>query len=359
VKKRRWPWLAAAAALFVGAALLMSIGAAPRALPPQVKLPRNMDRAARERLERRKTLPRFVVAGGPAEQPSGNDEPRPLLDPVIAAMPATVKHAAVVIEANALRYSPVGKLFIDCFVANEGAQLEKLKAESGLDPLNDVDRVSVIDDTVLVTGRFSDAKWATVFKNATSTELGPRTTLWQGGSGQPTATWNGQMIITGPNREAITAVVDRLEGRTPPPPHPVLDEHDSYGEIYGVVAPAAIGDLLAREQPALAERLRAVVDRVSLHVDASHDVGIVADATGAGQDTGDLGKAVGSALTVGRLAAQAQGKSDLAEVLDYARVSPHGTGKGFRTELALPLAFFQEKLRDCAQRKRRGGAAPP
>jgi hypothetical protein len=58
-----------------------------------------------------------------------------------------------------------------------------------------------------------------------------------------------------------------------------------------------------------------------LHVDASHDVGIVAAATGAGQDTGDLGKAVGSALTLGRLAAQTQGNKDLAEVLDYARVS--------------------------------------
>jgi len=320
-----------------------------------VNMPRGMDRAASERLQRRKTLPRFVVSAAPTEEPPNPDHP--LLDPVIAAMPATVKRAAVVVEANALRYSPVGKLFIDCLIANEGANLEKLKRESSFDPLNDVDRVSVIDDTVLFAGRFTDAKWSQIFKQATPTTLNPHTTLWEPeNGGQVTGTWNGQMIIVGPNRDAITAVVDRLEGQGPPQ-HPVLDERDSYGEIYGVVAPSALGDLLAREQPALADRLRSVVDRITLHVDASHDVGIVADATGAGQDTGDLGKAVGSALTLGRLAAQTQGNKDLAEVLDYARVSPHGTGKGFRTELALPLEFFQEKLRDCARRKK--GSAEP
>jgi hypothetical protein len=240
-------------------------------------------------------------------------------------------------------------------MANEGGNLEKLRSESGLDPLNDIDRLSVIDDTMLVTGRFADTKWAQVFKQATPTALNPRTTLWETDHrGQVTATWNGQMIIVGPNREAVTAVVDRLEGQTPAPQHPILDEDDSYGEIYGVVAPSALSDLLAREQPDLANRLRAVVDRITLHVDASHDVGIVADAAGAGQDGGDLGKAIGSALTLGRLAAQTRGDKDLAEVLDYARVSPNGDGNGFRTELALPLEFFQEKLRDCARRKKRG-----
>ena len=164
MKRRRWPWLAAAALLFVGAAVLMSVGAAPRPLPPRVTLPRGMDRAASERLQRRKTLPKFVVPAAPAEDPAQADQPRPLLDPVIAAMPATIKRAAVVVEANALRYSPVGKLFIDCFMANEGGDLEKLKTEAGLDPLNDIDRVSVIDDTLLVTGRFTDTKWAQVFK---------------------------------------------------------------------------------------------------------------------------------------------------------------------------------------------------
>ena len=349
--RRRWTWLVAAVVLLGAAAWLMSRSGPPRRPPPRVNLPRGMDGEAYQRLQRRRTLPpRFVVKSEDDPSP----EKRPSVDPVMAAMPASVKRGAVVLEASAALNSPVGKLFADCMLASEGRDLERVKAESGLDMLHDVDRVAMIDDTALVTGRFADVKWDKMFPLATPTVLDGNTTLFAGeGRGEVTAIWNKQMMITGRDREAVMAVVDRLEGRTATE-HPVLGESDSYGEIYGVVAPSALGDLLAKDQPALAERMRGVVDRITLHVDASHDVGIVADVLGKGSDTGDLGRAVGTALTVGRLTARANGDKDLAEVLDYARVSSAG-GSSFRAELALTLDFFKDKLKDCA--KRRGGPA--
>lgn len=345
MRGRRWGWLAAALLLFGGAALLMSFASAPKAPPPRVNMPRHMDAEGLQRAMRRRTLPAPEL---PTAEASQNDERPRLTDPVLRAMPAEVKKAAIVLEANAIRYSPVGKLLIACFMGS-GMKVDDLKQKMGIDPLTDLDRISAFDNTFVFSGQFGGAKWQQMFEHTTPIALNDHTQLFERPSGgEVVATWKDTMVIAGHSRGEVEAVVARLEGTAPAPEHPLLDENDSYGEAYGVVAPDAVAELLAREQPALAERLRQVVSGISLHVDASHDVGIVLDASGAGQDTADFGKAVGSALAVARLAATTQGNKDLSEVLDYARVVPDGDGKSFRTELALPLAFFEEKLRDCA-----------
>jgi hypothetical protein len=97
---------------------------------------------------------------------------------------------------------------------------------------------------------------------------------------------------------------------------------------------------------------------VKLHVDASHDVGIVADAKG-NDPAGvlDLAKTLGGALALGRTAARAQGKDNLAAFLDYASVHPAESGS-FRVELALPLEYIAAQLKDCPGRKARGQGGP-
>ena len=50
----------------------------------------------------------------------------------------------------------------------------------------------------------------------------------------------------------------------------------------------------------------------------------------------DLAKTLGGALALGRAAARAQGKDDLASFLDYASVRPSDSGS-FWVEMALPL----------------------
>jgi hypothetical protein len=346
--RRRWPWLAGAVALFGAAALLMSIAGAPRRAPPRVKMPAAMDADDLRRMTRRRTLP-LPMPPAPANPEPGEPPPTPrLTDPVLRAMPAQVKRGAIVLEANAIRYSPIGQLLISCLAQSGELDFKKLKSDVGIDPLTDVDRISVFDDTFMVSGQFGQAKWNQVFKGAKAVALNDHTTLWQSPSADEkvVATWRDQLVIMGRDREAIEETVARLEG-TAPVETPIIPESETYGEAYGAIAPDAIAKLLARDQPALAERLRQVVSSINLHLDASHDVGLVLDARGSGPDTVDFGKAVGSAMAVGRIAAAAQGNKDLGEILDYARVVPDGDKSGFRTELALPLQFFEEKLRDC------------
>ena len=355
MRARRGYWLAGAAGLFALSALVMSWAGDPKPPPPRTKMPLAMDDAGEERLHRRRTLPPLVA---PNDAPGRTDERPPLSDPLMRAMPHRVKQSAIVLEASALRNSPVGQLLIDCLNGSGAIPFDTLKGHLGIDPLVDLDRVSEIDDTTILTGQFADAKWPQVFDHATPIALNDHTTLWQPPVGKLAAVWRDQMVVMAPTRGAIDDVVARLEG-TAPVESPVLDEGDSYGEMYGVVTPSALAALLDHDQPALAERLRQVLTGVSLHVDASHDVGIVVDAKGADHETGDLGRAVGSAMAVGRLAALAQDNKDLGQILDSARVVPQRDDSRFRAELALPLTFFEDKLRDCGRNGRGGTAGAP
>ena len=153
------------------------------------------------------------------------------------------------------------------------------------------------------------------------------------------------MILFGDTEQELKDALDRIEGRSPAAPPP-LDESETYGEVYGVLGSDLLDKVLSQSQPEIAARLKEAARKVSLHVSAMGDVGIVADVEGADeQQAGDLARSLGAALSLGRIKAQAQDEKDLAELLDLAKVSPGGTS--FQVELALPMAFLERHLAFC------------
>ena len=344
-RSRRWPWLFAALVLFAGGAWLMSRG---ERIPPQrevqVNLPRYQSQIDLQRLRQRRQVP--ILATPPlAEEtePQIVVHPTKLHDPLLVAMPSQVKKVAVVVEANALRHSPIGELLLDCFVGTPGHDdLSKLRSKTGLDVLEDLDRVAVADRTVLVSGRFADTNWAELLPRMKERESSPTTRLWK-----------DQLLVVGRSDDEIKATTDRLEGRVPAG-EAVIAERDCYGEIYGVVNSTAVAELFEEQAPDVAMKLKTITDQVKLHVDATHDVGVVADTQGKDPAAAlDLAKTLGGALALGRAAALAQGREELARFLDYASVHPTNSGS-FRVELALPLDFLQALLKDCPGRRARG-----
>ncbi len=302
-----------------------------------------MERDERDRLERRRTLPE-----PPAPEAATVQRPRPR-DPMIAALPSTVKDAAIVVEVNALRNSPLGDLLVACFTGEGNQRWRKLRSIAGIDPLKDIDRVAVVDDVVMVSGFLGQARWSELFSRGTQERLDADTVLWTEDN-QPFAVWKDQMVITGKNRDDVLETLQRLEGGAPSTAPPVLSEEESYGEIYGAIAPAALTGALGGMKADIG-RLGTLARDIRLHVDAAHDVGIAADVRGDdAEGLADVGKAIGAALVVGRLNAAQQGDDTMAEVLDFARVHP--SGKGFQLEVGLPLAFFQKRLAECAARNR-------
>ena len=366
--QRRWPYLVGAALLLAAAGYFMSRGDAPEKPSPveTMHFPTRLRGDEYQRMEKRQTLLVKLAGEGPKQ-------PVQLHDPLMAALPAGGPgKTAVVIEANALRNSPIGELLLDCMRTKHGGgdPLAPFRDKTHIDLLTDVDRVAVTDDGTIVTGNFKNADWDQIplFKEASQSPYGDHAVMYtpSGASDRPfppgvgaMAVWNGEMVITGATEAQVEASIDRLEGRAPPV-QPAIDEGDSYGDVYGTLSPADLAKMLGTTGPsgAMAQKILDAAQQVKLHIDAQGDVDMVADVEGPDADkVTDLGKALGGALSLGRIEAQAKGDGDLADLLDLARIQPDGDK--FEAKLALPMSMLQKKLAWCRAALDGGSAQPP
>ncbi len=177
--RRRRPWIlvGAATALFLLAAWVMSRGdQAPVHDKPRVQFRPYLNAEERERMRARQVLP----AAPPPADPEAPWRPPPPRDPVLAAMGSPDTKLAVVVEANAIRNMPVGELFVQCLLARQGRNdLKRLKDEVGVDPFQDVDRIAVHDDGLMVSGHFGQTRWDRVFKDLDASSYGDKARLYE------------------------------------------------------------------------------------------------------------------------------------------------------------------------------------
>ncbi|RKH08426.1 hypothetical protein D7V97_19525 [Corallococcus sp. CA053C] len=366
---RRKVWLGGAVLLFAVAALLMFTGQGDEAPPPapEVKFPSRMRGPDFERAEKRRT---WVM---PTVEDAGVAAPVKPRDPLLAALPRGKGRTAVVIEANALRHSPLGELLMDCLMRDGGKNLEQFKALSGVDPFQDLDRMVITDEGLILSGDFSKARYQELLGDRVSSDHGPGARVYEPGDtsfplpdggtrrgrmDRAVGTWNDQMLVVGRNPDEVKTVLDRMDGRGQEEGPPLLDENSTYGEMYGVLAVEQLAKMLGPDQAELAQRLKDVAQNVELHLDTSGDVAMVADVRGMDADKmTDLGKSLGGALSMARMKAQADGNTEMAQLLDFAKVRPDGTS--FKLELAVPLSAIQEQLAWCrTERKAAEGASP-
>lgn len=359
MNRRRGMWLGLAAVLLALGAWLMFSGQGDEPAPeaPKVEFPRRMRKEDWKRAENRRTqvLPAPVPAEGKAEA----EKPRPR-DPVLAALPRGKGRSAVVIEANALRYSPIGELLLDCLMRDGGKNLEDFRKQSGVDPLQDLDRMIITDKGVVLSGNFGNAKFKEMFQERVAADYGPGTRVYEPGtvvvtqadggvrrgrSNGTVGTWNDQLLVVGEDPAAVKEVLDQVNGGGSNEP-PVINEGSTYGEMYGVLSVEQLARMIPPDQAELAQKLRDVAETVELHMDARSDVAMVAEIRGSDSSkVTDLGKSLGGALSLARLKAQADGNKDLAQLLDFAKVQPDGTE--FKLELAVPLDIIKERLAFC------------
>jgi hypothetical protein len=344
--RRRWPWLLAAVLLLALAAwLLWTPDALAPAQRPVVELPRHLRPAERQRMQARLTPVPGLDAG---RSPAGGERQ----DPMLAALSVGAGSSAVVLEVNALRYSPLGELLLGCLVAREGREsaLESLR-KAGIDPLQDVDRVGMTEHGVVVSGDFRKTQWGALLGDATPEaygEQGSITAVAPRGEGAPTlyaTRWGDSLLHLGSSPEEARAVVDALENRGPRS-KPILQPDQTYGEMYGVVSGSDLVEALG-ETDGWGKALAGAASSVELHLDARRDVGLVAEVSGEdAAKVADLGKTLGGALAMGRMQARAGGDAETAELLDFARVVPGRDGK-LSLELALPLEVVARRLAFC------------
>jgi hypothetical protein len=359
-RRRPWGWLVVAALLLALGAWLMR-GAEPpaRPEPERVSMPTRATRRELQQVEQRRTWVPVVSPDGGA--PS-LDEARPR-DPVLALMPTEVKRGAVVGEYNALINSELGARLTECMFGGAGARsrLEELK-DGGLDPINGIDRVAFVDDAFMLTGNFRGARWKELFGAEVVKDYGRNgqlfeSTLSDGGT-DVFATWGGQLMLAGASEAVLKDTLDRLDGRARMSGRPVVDESMAYGELYGVLAPSTVADLLREADPKVAELLLDSVKDVELHADLGHDLGLVADVRPrSAAQAEELRRALGGGLSLARAAAVAKGQQDVAQLLDLASVGGAGSSGGFRLEAGVPHDFMVKMLDECIARRRREASA--
>jgi hypothetical protein len=343
VKKKRSPvlWLVLAAVLLALGAWLMR-GAEPpeRSATPEVRMPTKKTREEAKQAEARRT---WI-----ADAPDAGVKRATARDPMLAMMPAEVKRGAVVAEFNAIMNSDLGQKLTNCLF-DEG-DLTWFR-DAGVDPVNGIDRVAMIDNTAVVSGDFSKVAWGNFSES--SKDYGPRAKIYEGG-GRSFGVWNGQMLITGRDEGEIRVTLDRLENGGPQQGSPVLDESMAYGEVYGLVNSGFIASMMEKQDPRLAQLMRQTADSMQLHMDVTHDVGMVADVSPTDPKTADeLRRALGAAVSLARMKATAEGDQDEAAILDLARVGAAGEGGGFRLEAGVPYEIMSKGLDECVAERAR------
>lgn len=349
LKKRAW--LIAFGLLLGVAALLMARADRPKgpARRLAVEFPRRATPEENFRRDRRRTL-------APAPLPEDEEGVRLKRDPLLVALPTDRDKSALVFEVEDLKASPIGQIWMDCMLARQGERRgrDRIEERLGINLFEDVERVAVSSGKVVILGVTPGAAMPAP-SGATPQPHGERGQIYEMEEDGPVfATWGDEIIVTGQSRAEIEAALDRLEGKGQAP-DPVIPDWATYGDIYGVLSPEDLADMLPEEQSELAARLREAVHRVELHVDASEDVALVADVTGPdAAEMSDLAKSLGAALTVARAGADGEGDERLSGLLEHATVHPRD-GR-FSVDLALPLELLKE-AGPCRKREGEGRGA--
>jgi hypothetical protein len=352
---RQWWWLGAAALLLLLAAVLMFTSDEP--IVPELKemsLPTRMRNDERARNQQRRTVFSLAPVDDAGVAVGAAPPPR---DPLLAIMPDQVKYVAMVWEFNALVNSELGPLMLDCLAQGPDRSLFNRMRDAGYDPATMIDRVGFVDQTAVITGALKPEPWRMFTSEPPlTTDYGRQGKLyeWAGkdGSKQFAASWGSAMMLLGESRAELQSSLDRLE--SPPDPHatPVLSGDQAYGEMYGVITSEAIAKVIGEQDEQLAATFRSAAKDVQLHADVDHDVGLVADIDGADATRAEeLRRALGGALSLGRMQAQAKGRLDEAQLLDSASVKAAGDGR-FRMQAGLPYDYMKKVFQGCVNRKR-------
>lgn len=343
--------MGAALALLVLAAFLMREPATERVTARELAFPRHPRDHEIERQMRRSTLvlPPPSSAAAPLA-PTAHEAPAEQSAPVATQDPLHVALAdqdvALVLEAAAVKDSPLGRMLLACLSPRHHEHLVELERRIGLRPLEQVDRVALgmegdeSQPVLMLHGDFTGFDPSGLELETPLSAYGARGLAALGAS-TGFAVWGRELLIVGAP-EGVRSTLARLEGEKPALEQAAASE--AYGDVYGTISGRAASRLIPSE---LRDRLGATAERITLHVDASDDLLLVAQVYGSDAERlRDLASSVGGALALARLNAARKDEPVLFDLLEQSRVIPdHGS---FQIEMALPLDTLREQLGECA-----------
>jgi hypothetical protein len=277
-----------------------------------------------------------------------------LHDPFLAALGGDAP-AAAVFEVSALRHGPFGDRVLSCLRGPMREGMDDLRTETGIDVIEDVDRVALFADGdafgMLVSGHFPEGGWEKILD-----DVFPPPRRWGDAwiydeGGEAVGLWRGQVLVAGESAQHVRDRIDLLEGRGQAARAPLSTE-DSYGELYGALTAEMIVEMLGAVDPDMARRAGELLLGGRFNLSASGDVGMVSVLEATSADAADdLARLLAGAMSLARTTARRQGDGHLSDLLELARVVPPPRGDTrFTLELALPESYLDGVLSSWCER---------
>ncbi len=299
-----------------------------------IEFPR--ERALKEARQQRRRESAATTSSGPPATPP----PTKSRDRLMRALSSPGKDGAVVIEVNALRHSTLVDALLKCRAAQRGdemAGLGLLKDELGIDVTQDVDRVALDPEVLAVSGFFEKLTLPAEVGEGEGYGDDARIFAMKGPTGKPSylAKVGSDLVMTSTSVDELKAAVDRAEGRRDAPA--TFPEGTIGGEVYGVVGPSLVRSIAALgKTDEQLDGVLAMLTTSKVRMAVDNDAAISLDiGTKSPSDGAELAKALGGAVALARSRAAADGESELAAMLEQAKVVPNDDGS-IAFDLAVP-----------------------
>lgn len=269
--------------------------------------------------------PKPALAEAPSDAEPGPSRPLDRFERA-AALPG---RPVVIAELNAIRHSELAEAILRCQRDDVERAFQRIREETGLDPLNDLDRMMFADGSMVMSGYFDELR---IPEGRQRRPYGDDAQMFPPADDGTVIVRHGKdLLMVFDDLTAAEAAVDRIEGRAPSElPAPLLE---GGADIYGPISQELLRPLLQSGPLApLLGRIEEASVRVSVddHVAMSVDF----DSGGAGSPA-ELQDLVRAGLSALRVEAAREGRQDVVELLRATRIGLDEDGQ-LAVDLAVP-----------------------
>ncbi len=274
----------------------------------------------------------------PGTPAPSSSSPRGATDRLTRVFRSPGKDGAVVVEINAIRHAPLVERFLACEQARRGdgsSMLNELRDTLGIDVTEDVDRVGFDKDVLAVSGFFEKLQLPPEF--GAGEAVGTAGRIFQAkdaeGRGMFVGRVGDDLLLTGFDEAQVRAAIDRAEGRAEP--GSTFPESIAGGEVYGVIGASLLQDLLGDSADPTAQKLATMLTETRVQMAVDDAAALSLDlSTKNPEEASDLARALGGLVAAGRAQALDAGDTELAGLLEQARVDTTGGRVAF--DFAIP-----------------------
>lgn len=247
-----------------------------------------------------------------------------------------------IFETNAIVNAPLVDKIMRCKQKEMDEGMHEFQEKLGIDPSKDLDRVALTGNNMAISGQFANLKIPD--EMGTGEKYGDGATIYgDNAAGGLFARVGDSLLLVGESKDELREAIDRVEGRAPlgkPIPSSMMQ-----GEMYGPLQKEFLLKLIEESNEPALQNLASIIDNGAVRMNINQAATLSLDLNTTDEDGAeDLSNTLRGAVSLWRQKARMDGESELAMLLEDARINTDGQKIGF--DLAVPPEFILNAL-DC------------